>query len=73
MERIKLPWAEKEVTAIFTKMEKEYHFAMDEWKMETGGGPGSDEKNGAWQECDESNVVTSMNPRRIASQAMYIL
>ena len=44
-----MAWAEKEVTAIFTKMEKEYHMAMDLYMSGTGGGPRADANFSAWQ------------------------
>ena len=53
-DRIKLAWTEKEVTAIFTKMEKEYPLAMDLYMISKGGGPKADANFSAWQQCDET-------------------
>ncbi len=59
--RIALPWTVKETTAIFNRLEKEYHVAMDKYTMGTGGGPGDDENFAAWQQRDECNVVWYTN------------
>jgi hypothetical protein len=40
--RISFPWTVKDTTAIFTKLDKEYHLTMDKYTMGTGGGPGDD-------------------------------
>ncbi len=59
--RIALPWTEKETTAIFHKLDKEYHATMDKYTMGTGGGPGDDANFAAWQQRDECNVVRYTN------------
>jgi hypothetical protein len=59
--RIALPWTVKETTAIFNKLDKEYHATMDKYTMGTGGGPGDDANFAAWQQRDECNVVRYTN------------
>jgi len=59
--RISLPWTVKDTTAIFTKIDKEYHLTMDKYTMGTGGGPGDDANFAAWQQRDECNVVRYSN------------
>lgn len=51
--RIALPWTVKETTAIFARLDKEYHVTMDKYTMGTGGGPGDDANFAAWQQRDE--------------------
>ena len=55
--RIALPWTVKDTTAIFNKLDKEYHVTMDKYTMGTGGGPGDDANFAAWQQRDECHVV----------------
>jgi hypothetical protein len=59
--RIALPWTVKETTAIFNKLDQEYHKTMDKYTMGTGGGPGDDANFAAWQQRDECNVVRYTN------------
>ena len=59
--RIALPWTVKDTTAIFNKLDKEYHTTMDKYTMGTGGGPGDDANFAAWQQRDECNVVHYTN------------
>jgi len=61
LSRIALPWTVKETTAIFNKLDKEYHATMDKYTMGTGGGPGDDANFAAWQQRDECNVVRYTN------------
>ena len=56
--RMRIAWSVKDVTAIFAKVDKEYRAAMDKYTMGTGGGPGAEENFAAWQDRDETNVVT---------------
>ena len=55
--RIASLWTVRDTTAIFNKLDKEYHAAMDKYTMGTGGGPGADENYIAWQQRDEFHVV----------------
>ncbi len=59
--RISCPWTVKDTTAIFQKLDKEYHATMDKYTMGTGGGPGDDANFAAWQQRDECNVVRYTN------------
>ena len=61
VERINFPWTVKDVTAIFSKVDKEYHAAMDKYTKGTGGGPGADENFAAWEQRDECCVVNYSN------------
>ena len=61
LSRIALPWTVKETTAIFNKLDKEYHATMDKYTMGTGGGPGDDANFAAWQQRDECHVVRYTN------------
>ena len=58
LQRIRLPWTEKDVGAIYAKVDKEYKQAMDRYTQGTGGGPGADENFAAWEQRCETNVVT---------------
>ena len=60
-DRISLPWTVKDVTAILTKLEKEYSASMDKYTQGTGGGPSADENYVAWQQRDECNVIKYSN------------
>ena len=57
-QQILLAWTEKDVAAIYAKVNKEYKQAMDRYTQGTGGGPGADENFAAWEQRCETNVVT---------------
>ena len=61
LSRIALPWTVKETTAIFNKLDKEYHATMDKYTIGAGGGPGGDANFAAWQQRDECHVVRYTN------------
>ena len=57
LQHMRMAWMEKEVTSIFTRLEKEYCNAMDKWTCGTGGGSGAAENFVGWDEADETGVV----------------
>ena len=56
--RMKWPWTEQEVTAIFMKVKTEYQKMMDMYTQGTGGGSGDDAEFTTWMDRDDTCVVT---------------
>ncbi len=50
-------WFVKDVTSLFSKVDKEYHTGMDKYLQGIGSGSSANENFARWEQCDECHVV----------------
>ena len=73
IDRIRLPWTEKEVSSIFNSVMLEYNPAMHNWMKGTGGGSGAPEDFSIWQNRDPIHFIDYSNqPARIYLSLVYM-
>lgn len=61
LQRIGLPWEEKDVTALFKFVKNLYDQCMEKYTKGTGGGPGHPDNFNIWQERDAGWVTSYLN------------
>ena len=73
LDRISLPWTEKEVIAIFNSVLVEYNVAMFNWMKGMGGGSGAPENFSIWEQQDPVLFVNySIQPARMYLSVVYM-